>query len=100
MALIRVVNESEGMRMLLSDEYANWTYYQAQALLEYYEQYSEDTGKDLELDLVAIRCEWAGYASIKEALEDHGSPITWEDLQEQTGTIEGLNDGSVLVHEF
>ena len=100
MALIRVVNEVEGINMLLADEYANWTVDQAQALLEYYEQYSEDTGEDLELDTVAIRCEWSGYASIKEALADHGSPITWEGLQEQTGTIEGLNDGSVLVHEF
>jgi len=100
MALYKVVNESEGIKLLLSDEYANWSYDQAQALLEYYDQYSEDTGEDLELDTTVIRMEWAGYASIKEALEDHGSPITWEGLQEQTSTLEGLNDGSVLVHEF
>lgn len=100
MALIKVVNEVEGIKELLADEYANWTVDQAQALLEYYDQYSEDIGEDLELDTVAIRCEWSAYASIKEALADHGSPITWEGLQEQTCTIEGLNDGSVLVHEF
>ena len=93
-------NESEGIKLLLSDEYANWTYDQAQALLEYYEQYSEDTGEDLVLDLVAIRSEWAGFASKKEAFANHGVPITWEGIQELTGTIEGLNDGSVLVHEF
>ena len=100
MALLRVINEVEGIRMLLADEYANWTVDQAEALLEYYDQYSEDLEEDMELDTVAIRCEWSAYASIKEALADHGSPITWEGLQEQTGTIEGLNDGSVLVHEF
>tara|TARA_R110000823_G_scaffold206596_1_gene337270 strand:+ start:441 stop:743 length:303 start_codon:yes stop_codon:yes gene_type:complete len=100
MALLRVINEVEGIRMLLADEYANWTVDQAEALLEYYDQYSEDLEEDMELDTVAIRCEWSAYDSIKEALADHGSPITWEGLQEQTSTIEGLNDGSVLVHEF
>lgn len=100
MALIRVVNEVEGIKELLADEYANWTVDQAQALLEHYDLMSEDMGEDLELDTVAIRCEWSAYASIKEALADHGSPITWEGLQEETFTIEGLNDGSVLVHEF
>jgi len=100
MSIITVVYESTFIQELLADENANWTHDQAQALFEYYEQYSEDTGEDLELDIVAIRCEWMGFASKKEAFANHGVPITWEDIQELTGTIEGLDDGSVLVHEY
>ena len=43
---------------LLQDENANWTYRGAHALADALEEYEESTGEELELDVVAIRCEW------------------------------------------
>ena len=43
---------------LLQDENASWTYRGAHALADALEEYEESTGEELELDIVAIRCEW------------------------------------------
>lgn len=64
----QTVSESHFIDTLMSDEYASWTYGAAQALFEYYEQLSEDIGEDIELDRVAIRCEWSQHPSAWEAM--------------------------------
>jgi hypothetical protein len=57
--------------VLMSDEYASWTHGATKALFDYYEQLSEDIDDDIELDRVAIRCEWTEYDTCVEALRDH-----------------------------
>ena len=97
MSIINTMNKHEVMKELGADEYAKWSYEQAEALYEYYEELSE--GTTWELDTVAIRCTWSAYDTIAEALADYRLD-SWTDLQEQTQTIEGLNDGTVLIHEY
>ena len=97
MSIINTMNKNEVMNALLADDYAGWSYDQSEALYEYYEDLSE--GTTWELDTVAIRCTWTAYDTIAEALADY-SLDNWLDLQEQTHTIEGLNDGTILIHEF
>lgn len=46
---------------LQKDQNANWTYEEAKLLAEYYESLEEDQGESIELDVVAIRCEWSSY---------------------------------------
>lgn len=67
----QTVNESEFIQCLLSDEYANWSYNGAQALFEYLEQLSEDIGEDIELDRVALRCDYSQYSSAWEAMDQY-----------------------------
>ena len=43
---------------LLADEYASWTYRGAFTLAEVLEEYEEASGEELELDVVAIRCDY------------------------------------------
>lgn len=66
------VNDCRFADVLLADEYASWTYGATKALFDYYEQLSEDIGEDIELDRVAIRCEWTEYNSAKEASDQYG----------------------------
>ena len=49
---------------LRADEYAGWSHWEALALAEYFEEYEEETGEELELDTVAIRCEFSAYADL------------------------------------
>jgi hypothetical protein len=44
------------------------------ALFDYYEQMEQDTGEELELDVVAICCDWTEYATALEAAQAYG----WE----------------------
>ncbi len=43
-----------------------------EALFEYYEQLSEDTGEHIELDVIAICCEWCEYGE-DELFNDYGT---------------------------
>ena len=66
------VNGSHFTDVLLADEYASWSYGATKALFDYYDQLSEDIGEDIELDRVAIRCEWTEYDSARECASDYG----------------------------
>jgi len=48
---------------LKRDDNAAWSWAGAKALAEYLEQYEQDNGEELELDVVAIRCDFSEYAS-------------------------------------
>lgn len=60
--------------MLLADTNARWSYNGARALVEHLEEMEEDCGIEIELDVVAIRCDWRQYTSASEAADEYG----WE----------------------
>jgi len=62
----RTLTNYEIAHELLQDENAAWTRAGALALAEHLEQYEQDIGEELELDVVAIRCEFTEYASLEE----------------------------------
>ena len=95
MSIIQTVNKSQFIDNLLADDYASWTYEDAGALYDYYEEYSEGTGEDVELDRVALRCEWTRADSIDEVVEDYDEIEDLEDLILRTEVIEHV--GGVLL---
>ena len=95
MSIIQTVNKSQFIDNLLADDYASWTIEDAGALFDYYEQFSDDMGEDVELDRVALRCEWTRADSIDEVIEEYDDINSLEDLQDQTQVIEHL--GGVLL---
>jgi len=61
---------------LLQDTNAAWTRAGAFALAEHLEQYEEETGEEMEMDVVAIRCDFSEYSSLRVFLEDyHGTAL-------------------------
>lgn len=56
---------------LFSDKYASWTSSGAFALAEHLEQCERDTGEEMELDVVAIRCEFSESTSLQDWLMEH-----------------------------
>ena len=95
MSIIQTVTKSQFIDNLLADDYASWTYEDAGALYDYYEDFSDDTGEDVELDRVALRCEWTRADSIDEVIEDYDDIESLEDLQDNTQVIE--HEGGVLL---
>ncbi len=110
------VNEYRFTEVLLKDEYAHWSYGATKALFDYYEQLSEDIGEDIELDHVAIRCEWNEHASAIDAYNEYNrmphnsESLAREWLEERTTVLDVENVDtsaneyrvikSVLVREF
>ena len=73
------------------------------ALFDYLESYEEDCGVEIELDPIAICCEWAEYESAVEAAESYGREFSDESdaldwLREQTQVIEFQS--GVLIQQF
>ena len=51
-----------------------FSYEGLKALFEHFEQYEEDTGEEMELDVIAICCDFSEHATATEAATEHG----WE----------------------
>jgi hypothetical protein len=58
---------------LWTDENAAWSRSGSLALAEYLEQYEEDSETELELDVVAIRCDYSEHDSVLQWAEDYFS---------------------------
>jgi hypothetical protein len=64
---------------LLADSNAAWTRAGAFALAEYLEELEQDSGEEIELDVVAIRCDFAEHSSLQEWAHEY-FPNAWEEL--------------------
>ncbi len=84
---------------LMDDNYAGWTYDQAEVIAEHIEEMScwLDENDGWSWDRVAIRCEFSGYASKEEAKEAYD--IGDDDLEDWTIVLECPN-GEVVIQDF
>jgi hypothetical protein len=84
-----------------SDTYKNnFSYEGKRALFDYLEQLSEDTGEDIELDTIALCCEYTEYESLEEYNKDYNTSNPFDSLEEveentQVIRIEG-SDGFII----
>ncbi len=78
----------------------NFSYNGLDALFEYLEAYEEGTGEEMELDVIAICCDFTEYGSLKEFNEDNGSDLTSENLEESTDVISVGNGDEIIVQAF
>ena len=60
---------------LHADEYGGWSYAGAYALAEWLEEMEEDTGKEMEFDRVAIRCDFSEYDSLQDWASEYFNEI-------------------------
>jgi hypothetical protein len=69
------------------------------ALFEYFEML-EDEGDQMELDVIAICCEYAEYDSLKEFQEDYSSEYeSIDDIERETEVIR-IDDDSFIIAQF
>jgi hypothetical protein len=70
------------------------------ALYDYLEQYEDDTGQEIELDVIALCCDFTEYDSLAEFREDYGEDYeTIEDIQYDTSVIM-IDDDSFIIRQF
>ena len=61
----------------------NFSYEGLRALYDYLEEYEEDTGEELELDVIAICCDFSEYDSIYDIAENYAIPFEDEEPEEE-----------------
>ncbi len=77
------------------DRQEQFSYDALSALYDYY----EDIDENMELDVIAICCEWTEYESIDEVKENYNDIETIEDLQNKTTVLE-LENGKILLQNY
>jgi hypothetical protein len=77
----QTLTTSEAADILFADKNANWSYAGARALAEHLEEWEAETGEEMELDFVEIRCDFSESPSLQEWASDYfGTPLAqWAD---------------------
>ena len=72
------------------------------ALFEYLEELAEDTGEPIELDVIALCCEYSRFESLEEFQEAYGDEYeTLEDVRDATAVIViDDEDGPFIIQNF
>lgn len=87
----------------------NFSYAGLNALFDYLEQYEEDTGEEIELDVIAICCDFTEYENLAEFQANYGTEYeTIDDIRDNTTVIGidmgedeyGDEDGSFIIQNF
>lgn len=90
-------------RFLQSDNYKNnFSYEGLKALFNYLEEYEEETGEQIEFDMIAICCDYTEYSNWKELKADYKDYFkennikNIEDLKDYCQVIE-LENGGIII---
>lgn len=81
-----------------------FSYEGKKALFQYLNELSEDIGEPIELDIVAICCEFTEYSNLKEFNNDYEHYIgddvdSIDDIQQYT-TLIPINDEAFIIQDF
>ena len=102
------VNKETFINAIINDNYNNLDRADVSVLWDWYEEFEEATGQEIELDVVAIRCDWSKDTidNILEAYIYRGEWMGLDDydklelLQEYTTVLQVPNSDKVLYMEF
>ena len=67
----KTLSTYEAADILFNDNNANWSRAGALALIEYLEEYEHEAEEELELDVVAIRCDYSEYNSLQDFIIEY-----------------------------
>ena len=84
-----------------SDTYKNnFSYKGLHALFEYFEQLEDDIGEEIELDVVAICCDYTEYDNLNDFNAEYKYQYTMDELLEDTEVIEIPDTERLIIREF
>ena len=80
------------------DRQEQFSYDGLKALYDYLIQYEDDTGESIELDVIALCCDYVEYKNLKELKRDYSSIKSMKDLEDNTQVINF--DGGLIIQQF
>jgi hypothetical protein len=97
--IYKTLTATDIAQALLQDEYAGWSYNGATALADYLIELAEETGSPIQLDVVALRCEFSEYKNLAAFNIAQGSDHeTLDKLHDHNTVLEF--DGGIIVADF
>tara|TARA_B100001113_G_C20703002_1_gene445983 strand:- start:127 stop:462 length:336 start_codon:yes stop_codon:yes gene_type:complete len=84
-----------------SDTYKNnFSYEGLYALFEYFEQLEDDICEEIELDVVAICCDYTEYDNLNDFNDDYKYQYTRDELEDETIVIDIPDTERFIIREF
>ena len=78
----------------------NFSYEGKKALYNYLEDYEEQTGEEIELDIIALCCEYTEYENLEEFNNNYGKDCeSIEDIEYYTAVIP-VDDEKFIIQDF
>jgi len=81
-------------------ERENFSYDGLKALFEYLEEYEDGTGEEVELDVIALCCEYAEYDSLNEYNDDYGTEYDEIDLIQDDTMLIKIDDERFIIQQY
>ena len=100
MAITEYVTREQFVHRFMTMRPNQFSYEGLSALYDHLDELSEDMHKDIELDVIAICCEYAEYDTIEEVLKDYDHIKDREDLEDNTVVIDIPNEKSLIIGQF
>jgi hypothetical protein len=94
------INMYDFERAFKNFERDNFSYDGLKALFEYLEEYEDSTGEEVELDVIALCCEYMEYDSLKEYNDDYGTKYSEIDAIQNDTTLIKIDDNSFIIQQY
>lgn len=97
------INFSQFCDSFSEDRQNQFSYEGKQALFEYLESYEEDIGEEIELDVIALCCEYTEYETALEVAVNYSTFLDEEELKEldeeekEEEALEFLRDNTQVI---
>lgn len=79
----------------------NFSILALETLYEYIDNYSDEIGEPVELDVIAICSEYSEYSTLEEFQEDYGTDYEdIEDIRQETTVIELPYEYGFIIQDF
>jgi hypothetical protein len=97
----QTVNFYDFQRAFEKSQYRNnFTYDGLKALYGYLEQYEDDCGEEIELDVCALCCDFTEYENLKEFQDNYSDSFqSMADIENET-TVIMVDDESFIIQTF
>ena len=84
-----------------SDSYKNnFSYEGKRALFDYLENYEEETGEEIELDPIALCCDYTEYENLEELKKSYPDIEDLDDLEKNTQVILIEGSDGFIIQQF
>ena len=94
------INQTQFIDKFMQLRPNNFSYDGLIALFEWLEQYEEDTETEIELDVIAICCDFSEYDNLKDFQQDYSKDYeSIEEIENETLVIP-IDDESFIIQQF
>ena len=98
--MIQTINEFQFEDAFKSIRPDNFSYEGLKALYDYFEQYEDDTGEQIELDVIGLCCEYVEYEDLEAFQEDYSEDYESIEEIEHATTVIMIDDDAFIIQAF